>query len=129
LPDRILGTSVVGCCMYGCLSCKGNEHRLPIYFSANRLPCDKTSILMENSKKHPKITFWFVLQQGRLVLFLMEMLQLFKQLQDLGNYNFIFKLHPTCFHLEDYVLNNPPSIFVTKEDQPCLLRFLEALKQ
>jgi len=32
-PDRVWGYSVVGHCMYGCSSCKGNEHRIPVYYT------------------------------------------------------------------------------------------------
>jgi hypothetical protein len=33
LGDRIWGFSVVGHCMYGCASCKGNDHKVPVYFT------------------------------------------------------------------------------------------------
>jgi endonuclease/exonuclease/phosphatase family metal-dependent hydrolase len=66
---------------------------------------------------------------------------LFRDLQNSGKYNFIFKLHPTCFHLEDYDLEYPPSLLefnnlkfihktftVTSEEEPCLLPFFEAFE-
>jgi hypothetical protein len=144
-PDRILGSSVVGHCMYGCSSCKGNEHRLPIYFTryfAGKIPYDKKFILQKYSKNNFEKNILVCPSTGETSLILnMDMLELFRDLQNSGKYNFIFKLHPTCFHLEDYDLEYPPSLLefnnlkfihktftVTSEEEPCLLPFFEAFE-
>lgn len=31
--NRIWGLTTVGHCMYGCSSCKGNDHKVPVYFT------------------------------------------------------------------------------------------------
>ncbi len=33
LPDRIASINTIGHCMYGCASCKGADHKLPVYFT------------------------------------------------------------------------------------------------
>jgi len=33
LPERIRAVNVIGHCMYGCASCSGVEHKVPLYFT------------------------------------------------------------------------------------------------
>jgi hypothetical protein len=33
LRGKIWGVSVIGHCMYGCMSCKGNDHKVPVYYT------------------------------------------------------------------------------------------------
>lgn len=33
LPERVRAVNVIGHCMYGCASCSGVEHKVPLYFT------------------------------------------------------------------------------------------------
>lgn len=33
LPERVRAVNVIGHCMYGCASCSGAEHKVPLYFT------------------------------------------------------------------------------------------------
>ena len=33
MPDKVAGVNIIGHCMYGCASCKGADHKLPVYFT------------------------------------------------------------------------------------------------
>ena len=148
--DRVWGSSVVGHCMYGCASCKGNDHKIPVYFTRyfrKQLTYDASTIrkqylrpLESSSVKDKPIPILVTPSTGTTSLLLQkEILDKLLLLQAQGKYEFVFKLHPACFNVKSYDMSIPceklefenlefihANFAVTSEQQPCLLPFFEA---
>ncbi|KAG0337007.1 hypothetical protein BG000_005911 [Podila horticola] len=118
LPERVRAVNIIGHCMYGCASCSGVEHKVPLYFTRyfNR----STSIIVQK-----------------------PLIQLFHRLEQTGKWKFVWKMHPTSLHLDGYDLSDTSGaeqreyenvkfileyFTVTQEEHACLLPFMEAFE-
>ena len=143
-PDRVWGTSIVGHCMYGCMSCSGVEHKVPVYFSRyyrHQLTYTAPTIRKQYSpdlKQSQRFILVAPSTGTTSLLMNREMLEYLHSLELEGRYKFLFKLHPMCFNLVSYDLNDAANkieydnvnyVFktfaVTSQEQPCLLPFIE----
>ncbi|KAI9178726.1 hypothetical protein H9P43_005388 [Blastocladiella emersonii ATCC 22665] len=150
LRGKVSGVSVVGHCSYGCASCKGNDHKVPIYWTRyvkGSIPYTKEHVARQFGIAYPPpaggqkpIPVLCAPSTGETsVLLHRPILEYLKQLQDAGHYTFVWKLHPAVYNrawydesrVEDRTeIENVQWIFanfaVTREDEPCLLPFIEA---
>lgn len=141
LPERVWGVSVIGHCMYGCMSCKGNDHKVPVYFTRyfkKSIPYNASFI--QQQFQVSKISVLCAPSYGETSL-LQEraILEYFKQLQDDKKFEFVFKFHPAVYDENNYLDATKEELLekqsveyikqnfkVTKESEPCLLPFFEA---
>ncbi|KAF9286463.1 hypothetical protein BGZ68_002887 [Mortierella alpina] len=151
LPERIQAVNVIGHCMYGCASCSGVEHKVPLYFTRyfnKTLPytaqdvrtlyaSPKTGSVASGAHAvlvAPSCGSTSMIAQKPLI-------QLFHRLEQTGRWKFIWKMHPTSLHLDGYdtedasgeeqtELENVKFILshftVTIDEHACLLPFMEA---
>ncbi|CAO3573514.1 unnamed protein product [Mortierella alpina] len=151
MPERIQAVDVIGHCMYGCASCSGVEHKVPLYFTRyfnKTLPytaqdvralyaspkTDSTASGAHAVLVAPSCGSTSMIAQKPLI-------QLFHRLEQTGRWKFIWKMHPTSLHLDGYdtedasgveqaELENVKFILahftVTIEEHACLLPFMEA---
>ncbi|KAF9932686.1 hypothetical protein FBU30_007528 [Linnemannia zychae] len=153
LPERVRAVNIIGHCMYGCASCTGVEHKVPLYFTRyfnKSLPYtaqDVRTIYAPNASigaptSHsphavlvaPSCGSTSIIAQKALIL-------LFQQLEKTGIWKFIWKMHPTSLHLDGYNLDDASGMelieyenvkfilenfTVTKDEHSCLLPFMEA---
>ncbi|KAI8602789.1 Endonuclease/exonuclease/phosphatase [Dissophora ornata] len=152
LPERVQAVNVIGHCMYGCASCSGVEHKVPLYFTRyfnKTLPytahdilslytAHKTGSLFNSAHAvlvAPSCGSTSMLAQKPLI-------QLFHRLEKTGRWKFIWKMHPTSLQLDGYDTEDPSGIeqmelenvkfilanfTVTQDEHACLLPFMEAL--
>ncbi|KAF9585455.1 hypothetical protein BGW38_002318 [Lunasporangiospora selenospora] len=151
LPERVHAVNVIGHCMYGCASCSGVEHKVPLYFTRyfnKTLPYtakDILSIYTNQDKAAPGLAPRSVLVApscgSTSMLAQKSLIQLFHRLEQSGRWKFIWKMHPTSLHLENYDTTDPTgqeqveldnvrfvlaNFRVTAEEHACLLPFMEA---
>ncbi|KAG0079029.1 hypothetical protein BGZ90_003738 [Linnemannia elongata] len=153
LPERVRAVNVIGHCMYGCASCSGAEHKVPLYFTRyfnKSLPYtaqDVRNIYTPNlstaaptsNSAHavlvaPSCGSTSMLAQKPLI-------RLFHRLEQTGKWKFIWKMHPTSLHLDGYDMEDPSGVeqtelenvkfilanfTVVQEEHSCLLPFMEA---
>ncbi|KAF9911182.1 hypothetical protein EC991_004406 [Linnemannia zychae] len=153
LPERVRAVNVIGHCMYGCASCSGVEHKVPLYFTRyfnKSLPYtakDVRTIYTPNnltlaptpSSAHavlvaPSCGSTSMIAQKSII-------QLFHRLEQTGKWKFIWKMHPTSLQLDGYDTEDASGIeqtelenvkfilanfTVTQEEHACLLPFMEA---
>ncbi|KAF9570724.1 hypothetical protein EC968_001455 [Mortierella alpina] len=150
MPERIQAVNVIGHCMYGCASCSGVEHKVPLYFTRyfnKTLPYTAQDVRRlyaphigtASSGAHavlvaPSCGSTSMIAQKPLI-------QLFHRLEQTGRWKFIWKMHPTSLYLDGYdtedasgveqtELENVKFILahftVTIEEHACLLPFMEA---
>ncbi|KAF9936531.1 hypothetical protein BGZ67_002254 [Mortierella alpina] len=151
MPERIQAVNIIGHCMYGCASCSGVEHKVPLYFTRyfnKTLPYTAQDVrrLYASPKTDsaangahavlvaPSCGSTSMIAQKPLI-------QLFHRLEQTGRWKFIWKMHPTSLHLDGYdtedasgveqvELENVKFILahftVTIEEHACLLPFMEA---
>jgi len=151
LPDKVAGVSVIGHCLYGCMSCKGADHKIPVYFTRyfnNRLPYTADNIKRQYQVVNPSdaipnsgpISVLVAPSTGETSMLIQkDLLDLLFKLQQDGRYKFIWKLHPAVFNTASYDLTYAPhkaevdnvqfitqNFTVTTEEQPSLLPFMKA---
>ncbi|KAI9218669.1 Endonuclease/exonuclease/phosphatase [Blastocladiella britannica] len=152
LRDKVWGVSVIGHCMYGCMSCKGNDHKVPVYYTRyfkGNIPYTRQSVAQQfgidlaspiPAAGTGPIPVLCAPSTGETTLLQHRpILEYLKQLQDAGHYKFVWKFHPMVYNHGAYdaacdtdqtELANVKWIFanfaVTREDEPCLLPFIEA---
>lgn len=131
--------------MYGCSSCKGNDHKIPVYFTRyfrKELPYTAQSLLKQYLPAGKGTPVLVPLSTGSTSMVgQRDMLELLLDLQKKDKFRFVFKLHPTCFNIDDYDMSDPidraerdnveflhKNFVVTSEEQPCLLPFYEAFE-
>ncbi|ORZ36793.1 hypothetical protein BCR44DRAFT_1059890 [Catenaria anguillulae PL171] len=139
--------------MYGCMSCKGNDHKVPVYYTRyfkGNIPYTKdhvraqfkldSSAVSQNGRPTGPIPVLCAPSTGETtVLQQRGMLEYLKHLQDAGRFKFVWKFHPAVYNMGNYDLSvecdrieveNVKWIMehfeVTREDEPCLLPFIEA---
>ncbi|KAI8997941.1 Endonuclease/exonuclease/phosphatase [Gaertneriomyces semiglobifer] len=158
LPDKIAAVNVIGHCMYGCMSCTGAEHKVPIYFTryfARKLPYT-TQDIRQWYFESPSKFFPSKPQEGQEPVHVLvapstgetslivqrPIIDLMYKLQHQDRkYRFVFKMHPAVYNPGDYDLTYPPHIEevrnvkfifdnfeVTDEWKPSLLPFLETFE-
>ncbi|KAG0253716.1 hypothetical protein DFQ27_007257 [Actinomortierella ambigua] len=154
LPERVCSVNIIGHCMYGCASCSGVEHKVPLYFTRyfNRsLPYTAEHILKEyctldeGSATSPlpgRINVLVAPSCGSTSMIAQRpLVQLFHRLEQSGRFKFLWKLHPTSLQMEGYDLTDATGeeqaeydnvqfivshFSVTREEHACLLPFMEA---
>ncbi|KAF9969361.1 hypothetical protein BGZ73_008298 [Actinomortierella ambigua] len=155
LPERVCAVNVIGHCMYGCASCSGVEHKVPLYFTRyfnQSLPYTANSVLEEYC---PKEGDTVATASGRINVLVAPscgstsmiaqrpLIQLFHRLEQSGRFKFIWKLHPTSVQMDGYDLTDETGqeqieydnvqfilshFTVTREEHACLLPFMEAFE-
>ncbi|KAJ1510161.1 hypothetical protein HMI54_004012 [Coelomomyces lativittatus] len=145
LKNKIWGVSVIGHCMYGCMSCKGNDHKVPVYFTRyflKNIPYKKEDIEKQFSIKDKPISVLCAPSTGETSLLLQTgVLDYLLELQNEGHFNFVWKFHPSVYNKANYSSNTKDdelemknvkwimkNFQCTKESEPCLLPFLEAFR-
>ncbi|KAK3843532.1 MAG: Endonuclease/exonuclease/phosphatase [Linnemannia gamsii] len=153
LPERVRAVNVIGHCMYGCASCSGVEHKVPLYFTRyfnKSLPYTAKDVRKIYTPNNPTIAPTPNLAHAVLVapscgstsmIAQRPIIQLFHRLEQTGKWKFIWKMHPTSLQLDGYdtedasgveqtELENVKFILdnftVTQEEHACLLPFMEA---
>ncbi|KAF9194185.1 hypothetical protein BGZ51_000766 [Haplosporangium sp. Z 767] len=152
LPERVRAVNVIGHCMYGCASCSGVEHKVPLYFTRyfnKTLPYTakdvRTLYAAPRVGSSADIAAHAVLVApscgSTSMIAQKPLIQLFHRLEQTGRWRFIWKMHPTSLHLDGYntedasgveqtELENVKFILsnftVTLEEHACLLPFMEA---
>jgi len=140
-PEKVVDQFQLGHCMYGCFSCAGNEHNIPIYFTRyfnKSLPYRAADLRKKFCKDGVKNVIVCPSTADVSMLLQPTILDLLLKLEHEGNYRFIWKFHPSAFSDGYFDLNEPlekkehDSIvsirqnFVTvPEDFACLLPFFE----
>ncbi|KAG0212969.1 hypothetical protein BGX33_003241 [Mortierella sp. NVP41] len=152
LPERVRAVNVIGHCMYGCASCSGAEHKVPLYFTRyfnKSLPytahdvrsiyTPRNTITTTPNSAHavlvaPSCGSTSILAQKPLI-------QLFRRLEQTGRWKFIWKMHPTSLQMDGYDIDDASGVeqtelenvrfilnhfTVTQEEHACLLPFMEA---
>ncbi|KAF8985829.1 hypothetical protein BGZ52_009925 [Haplosporangium bisporale] len=145
LPERVRAVNVIGHCMYGCASCSGVEHKVPLYFT--RLPYTASDVLSLYTNKTgtpPLHTVLVAPSCGSTSIIAQKpLIQLFHRLEQTGKWKFVWKMHPTSLHLDGYDLQDASGaeqreyenvkfilkhFTVTQEEHACLLPFMEAFE-
>ncbi|KAG0203668.1 hypothetical protein BGX28_004112 [Mortierella sp. GBA30] len=151
LPEQVRAVNVIGHCMYGCASCSGVEHKVPLYFTRyfnKTLPYTAADVLAlyggigtEHATNKPRAVLVAPSCGSTSMLAQTSLIQLFYRLEQTGQWKFIWKMHPTSLHLDGYdtedasgveqtELENVKFILahftVTDAEHSCLLPFMEA---
>ncbi|KAK3825788.1 MAG: Endonuclease/exonuclease/phosphatase [Benniella sp.] len=151
LPERVRAVNVIGHCMYGCASCSGVDHKVPLYFTRyfnKTLPYTAQDVFsiytapkggLDSHSAHAVLVAPSC--GGTSMLAQKPLIQLFHRLEQSGRWRFIWKMHPTSLHFDGYntedasgveqtELENVKFILanftVTQEEHTCLLPFMEA---
>ncbi|KAG0031985.1 hypothetical protein BGZ81_000155 [Podila clonocystis] len=151
LPQRVRAVNIIGHCMYGCASCSGVEHKVPLYFTRyfnKSLPYTASDVLSMYTNKTSAIpplhTVLVAPSCGSTSIIAQKpLIQLFHRLEQTGNWKFVWKMHPTSLHLDGYDLSDTSGgeqreyenvkfilehFTVTQEEHACLLPFMEAFE-
>ncbi|KAJ3359278.1 hypothetical protein GGF32_009487 [Allomyces javanicus] len=143
IKNKVWGVSVIGHCLYGCNSCKGNDHKVPVYYTRyfkGNIPYTVDSVKAQFQLQDKPIPVLCAPSTGETTLLQhRNLLEYLKKLQDEGTYKFVWKFHPAVYNPLGYDESvecdriekaNVEWIFqhfdVTREDEPCLLPFVEA---
>ncbi|KAL7752727.1 hypothetical protein RI367_001729 [Sorochytrium milnesiophthora] len=146
LRGKVWGVSVVGHCMYGCMSCKGNDHKVPVYYTRyfrKILPYTADDVRkqfdIQPGVSKPVHVLCAPSTGETCVLLHRPILEYLLKLEQEGHYKFVWKFHPAVYNVGDYSdtdeahrkeLDNVRWIFehftVTREDESCLLPFIDA---
>ncbi|KAG0046058.1 hypothetical protein BGZ83_008745 [Gryganskiella cystojenkinii] len=125
LPERVRAVNVIGHCMYGCASCSGVEHKVPLYFtryfnktlpytakdvlslySANtRLNNDNNALTTRTTSGNTKVAHAVLVAPScgsTSMIAQKPLIQLFHRLEQTGDWKFVWKMHPTSLQLDGY---------------------------
>ncbi|KAI1307878.1 hypothetical protein EDD11_004380 [Mortierella claussenii] len=150
LPERVKAVTVIGHCMYGCASCSGAEHKIPLYFTRyfnKTLPYTAQDIRAlyaspnSGSTTNNAHAVLVAPSCGSTSMIAQKpLIQLFHRLEQTGRWKFIWKMHPTSLLLKGYDLTDPSGVeqtelenvkfilenfSVTQNEHACLLPFIE----
>ncbi|KAF9202237.1 hypothetical protein BGZ49_007578 [Haplosporangium sp. Z 27] len=150
LPERVRGVNVIGHCMYGCASCSGVEHKVPLYFTRyfnKTLPYTAQDVLAlyaaprTGASNTARIVLVAPSCGSTSIVAQKPLIELFHHLERSGHWKFIWKLHPSSLQFKSYdteeasgvdkiELENIKFILVnftvTQDEHSCLLPFMEA---
>ncbi|KAF9113348.1 hypothetical protein BGX27_001737 [Mortierella sp. AM989] len=149
LPERVRAVNVIGHCMYGCISCSGVEHKVPLYFTRyfnKTLPYTAQDILRlyaapRTGTSNTARTVLVAPSCGRTSMIAQKpLIELFYRLEKSGRWIFIWKMHPSSLQLggceaddlgDDQIEQKNVKFIlanftVTQDEHSCLLPFMEA---
>ncbi|KAF9126752.1 hypothetical protein BGW39_006377 [Mortierella sp. 14UC] len=153
LPERVRAVNVIGHCMYGCASCSGVEHKVPLYFTRyfnKSLPYTAKDVRTIYTPNNPAIAPTSDSAHAVLVapscgstsiIAQKPLIQLFHRLEQTGKWKFIWKMHPSSLQLDGYDTDDASGVeqaelenvkfildnfTVTQNEHACLLPFMEA---
>ncbi|KAF9357044.1 hypothetical protein BGX26_004340 [Mortierella sp. AD094] len=150
LPERVRAVNVIGHCMYGCASCSGVEHKVPLYFTRyfnKTLPYTAQDVLAlysaprTGTSNSARVVLVAPSCGSTSMLAQKPLIELFHRLEKSGHWRFIWKMHPSPLQLDGYDTEDASggeqtelesvkfilaNFTVTQDEHSCLLPFMEA---